>query len=131
MMKKLITLLVIGGLVGIFFLPEISIFVARKSFAPENVNKEWAPKLAYKAGRINMRLWRYKAGGAILQKTLNTWPKYEKQGDMHFQIGLCYEKTEQPNKAVEWYNAFIKKYPGHRWLDQAKRRIVNIQANQL
>lgn len=131
MIKKLAILAVIGLFVAIGSLPQISVFMARKAFRAENINRPWAPKIAYGAGKLNMRLWRYKAGGTILKKCLETWKDAEWAGNATFQLALCYEKQGKADKAIAQYKLFLKKYPKHQWAEQARKRISNIEANKL
>ena len=129
MVKKLIILAIILVVGGVIFMPEITWTFAKKAFEQENVNEPWAPDTAYRAAKINLRFWRYRTARTILEKAIDTFPEEDWVDEAHYQIGLCYEKMGEPNKAIEWYELFSQKYPGHEWDGQAKKRVVNIQAN--
>ena len=131
MIKKLIILVIILAIGGVVFMPEITSFSAKKAFEAENIDKPWAPETVYKAAKINMRFWRYRTARTLLEKGIDTFPTEAWVGDAHYQIGLCYEKIGDPTKAIEWYELFTQKYPNHEWQGQAKKRIVNIQANSM
>ena len=128
-MKKLIVLTIILVLAGIVFMPEITSFSAKKAFEKDNIDKEWAPKTAYNAAKMNLRFWRYRSARTMLEKAIDTFPEEEWVDDAHYQIGLCYEKIREPQAAIEWYQRFLKKYPRHEWESQAKKRIANIEGN--
>ncbi len=114
---------------AVIFMPEITAFSAKKAFRKENKNQPWAPMTAYRAGKINMRFWRYKTARKILEKSVKTFPKELWISDAYYQIAFCYEKTGEPLKAIEKYEAFMEKYSTHAWKDQAAKRVINIKAN--
>lgn len=114
---------------SVFFMPEITAQLAKTAFREENVGKTWAPKMAYRAGVINMRFWRYKTGRMILEKALQTFPKEIWVDEALYQIALCYEKSGEKDVAVAGYQTFISMYPDHEWRGQATKRIDTIRAD--
>jgi outer membrane protein assembly factor BamD (BamD/ComL family) len=130
-MKKLLIVIVVALFAGIFFLPEITAFAARQSFKKENIDKAWAPDLAYRAARINMKLWRYGAATAIFEKVRETWPDEPFIPRLNYQLALCYENRGLNKEAKAGYEQFLKAYPKHPWADQARKRLANIEANEL
>jgi len=112
------------------FLPEITRFMARSAFKKENVEKSWAPNLAFTSARINMRFFRYKDAAIIFRKGIQAFPKSKEAPDAMFHMAQCYSKDGNPKTAQKVYDAFIKKYPKHRWRDLAEKRTEYIKANQ-
>jgi TolA-binding protein len=123
-----IPVLLIGGVVCA---PQITTAMAKKCFSKENVDKPWAPEQAYRAGRINMKLFRFNAAASMLEKCHKTWPDASWQKDIIYQVALCHEKAGRAETAIKWYEKFLAKYPSHAWKDQALKRIENIKANML
>ena len=109
-------------------MPQITAFSAKKAFLKENRTQSWAPMTAYRAGKINMKFWRYKTARKILEKTVKTFPKELWVSDAYFKIAFCYEKTGELLKAIEKYEEFMKRYSTHAWRDQAAKRVINIKA---
>ena len=130
-MKKLIIMVIILVICGVVFMPEITSISAKKAFEEENVDKDWAPKTAYNAAKMNLRFWRYRSARTMLEKAIGKFPEEDWVDDAHFQIGLCYEKIGEADTALDWYKLFLNKYPQHRWEGQAKKRVANIEANKL
>ncbi len=112
------------------FLPEITRFMARSAFKKENVEKSWAPNLAFISARINMRFFRYKDAAIIFRKGIQAFPKSKEAPAAMFHMAQCYSKDGDPKTAQKVYDAFIKKYPKHRWRDLAEKRTEYIKANQ-
>ena len=112
------------------FLPEITRFMARSAFKKENVEKSWAPNLAFTSARINMRFFRYKVAAIIFKKGIRTFPKSKEVPDAMFHMAQCYSKGGDPKTAQKVYEVFLEKYPKHRWRDTAKKRAEYIKANQ-
>jgi outer membrane protein assembly factor BamD (BamD/ComL family) len=128
---KKVVIIILVVLVGtILFIPHMLQFGASVAFKEENQSKPWAHKLAYNAGNINLRFFRFKAAHRILQNALETFPGKAWEGDAVFKIALAYEHDKNPEKAVEWYQRLIRDYPDHRWMQQAKKRVTNINAVQ-
>lgn len=130
-MKKFIIIAIILLIGGVVFMPELTSLSAKKAFEEENVNKDWAPKTAYNAAKMNLRFWRYRAARTMLEKAIEKFPEEDWVDDAHYQIGLCYQKIGELDTAIGWYQLFLTKYPGHRWEGQAKKRISNIEANRM
>ena len=112
------------------FLPEITRFMARSAFKKENVEKSWAPNLAFTSARINMRFFRYKDAAIIFRKGIQAFPKSKEAPDAMFHMAQCYSKDGDPKTAQKVYDAFIKKYPKHRGRDLAEKRTEYNKANQ-
>ena len=129
-MKKIIIIVIILLICGVVFMPEITSFSAKKAFDEENVDKDWAPKTAYNAAKMNLRFWRYRSARTMLKKAIDKFPEEDWVDEAHYQIGLCYEKIGEPDTAIEWYELFLSKYPHHEWEGQARKRISNIEANR-
>ncbi|MFT5127529.1 MAG: outer membrane protein assembly factor BamD (BamD/ComL family) [Rhodothermales bacterium] len=127
--KKLIIGLVVAVFCGVIFMPEITAFTAQKSFEKENVAQPWAPSSAYRAGKINLRFFRFGSAAKIFQRCLKTWPDAVWSKDVVYQIALCFEKGAHPEEAILWYTRFLTENPQHMWKDQAQKRIENIKAN--
>jgi outer membrane protein assembly factor BamD (BamD/ComL family) len=128
-MKKLLIGLGVGLFLAVVFMPEITTLMAQKSFKKENVKQTWAPTNAYRAGKINMRFFRFGSAAKIFQRCLKTWPDASWSKDVVYQIGLCYEKGGHPEQAILWYERFLAAHPDHMWQGQAQKRIENIKAN--
>ena len=131
MFKKLIIIAVVAMVGSVVFMPEITASMARTALSEKHVHKEWAPKMAYSAAKINLRMFRYKTSAAILERSIKAWPKAEWQGDAHFQHAISYEKMEQGETAIGMYKDFLAKYPDHKWKEQANKPISNIEATLL
>lgn len=132
MIKKLLIAVIVALVVAFFFTPEITWAVAKKAFAAENVNKEWAPTWAYRSGVINMRFWRYKAGGDILTQCYNQkeWQQQPWHATCFYQIAVCYEKTGDTQRATAGYKAFIQQYPKDPLKEAAEKAIARMEANK-
>ena len=117
--------------VGVVLAPQLAWMSARKAFAPENRQKPWASTTAYRAGMIQAKFMCHGRALTIYRKAYEAWPKAVFRSDCHYKIGLCYEKTGQPEEAVAWYASFIEAYPKHRWHDVARKRKVDLEAGVL
>ena len=129
MAKKIVIALAVLVFSAVIFMPEIAAFSAKKAFRKENRKQPWAPMTAYRAGKFNMRFWRYKAARKILEKTVKTFPTEIWVRDAYYQIAFCYEKSGELLTAIEKYEEFMTNYPTHVWRDQAAKRVFNIKAN--
>lgn len=129
-MKKPLIIILIVMVGSILFIPHMLEFGANVAFKKENRKKPWAPKLAYNAGNLNLRFFRFKAAHRILEDAIETFPGQRWESDAVFKIALAYEHDENPEKAIEWYQKLIREYPDHRWVQQAKKRMTNINAVQ-
>lgn len=127
-MNKLIIALVILIVLAGSIVP-ISAILVKQGF--KNQEKTWAPKVVYFGARVRMRISRLQSARMILEKAMETWPEYEKVDEAYYWVGLCYEKSHEELKALEWYRIFLQKYPNHRWQAQAQRRIDVIEAKNL
>jgi outer membrane protein assembly factor BamD (BamD/ComL family) len=128
-MKKIVIALAVALFCCVVFMPEITAFTAQKSFEKENVQQPWAPTSAYRAGKINMRFFRFGSAAKIFQRCLKTWPEASWAEDVLYKIAMCYEKGGHPDEAILWYERFRAASPTHMWSDQAAKRIENIKAN--
>jgi outer membrane protein assembly factor BamD (BamD/ComL family) len=128
-MKKVLIAVVALMLGSVIFMPEITAFTAQKAFEKANVKQPWAPTSAYRAGKINMRFFRFGSAAKIFQRCQKTWPEASWREDVVYKIAMCYEKGGHPEEAIQWYERFANAYPKHMWNDQARKRIENIKAN--
>lgn len=129
-MSKKIVILIIAFIAALFFMPEIAAFVAKTALSDKYVKASWAPRVVYTSGKLNMRFFRYESARQILEKSVVTFPNEEWVDEAHYQIAFCYEKENKVGKAIKQYELFARLYPNHDWVGQAKKRIVNIRANQ-
>ena len=125
-MKKL--LIIPAALVAlVIFIVPISILMVKQGF--RNRDKAWAPKMVYTGGRIQMRLLRYGAATRVLERAVEVFPDSDRVDEMYYQIGLCYQKIDQPTVAVRWYKEFVTRWPRHMWADQARRRLAELEVH--
>lgn len=129
MVKKLIIAVIVVCVAGVFFLPEITAFMAKSAFDEKNVKKPWAPGMAYRAANINMKMYRFGVALNFFQRCVDTWPEEEWVPKVHYKIALCYENQRKSREAIDAYQHFVDTYPNHAWVGQAKRRMTNIEAN--
>jgi TolA-binding protein len=96
--------------------------------AVQHPREEWAPWAAYTGARIQMRLFRWDEAISSLKTAMNYFPRYRKLPEAYFWMGLCYEDSNRPKEAMQWYQSFIQRWPQHRWAAQAENRLRRLQA---
>ena len=113
-------------LVAILALPVLSSFALHQAFV--HADKPWAPRTAFTAARLKMRLQQYPEARTAFERALIQFPAYPAIDDVHFWIALCYEKENNYAAAQQWYRLFLTRWPDHAWAAQAKRRLANVEA---
>jgi TolA-binding protein len=131
LLKKALYLLVIVLIVGVVYLGSITTWAADKAFLPENQATGWAPLVAYEAGQINVYMFNYAEAIRILEAAMRVFPNESWVPDAHFHVGLCYQKSNRPDRAAEWFQALIHRYPDHRWVPNARKALSDISVNKM
>ncbi|MEW6675880.1 MAG: outer membrane protein assembly factor BamD [Nitrospirota bacterium] len=74
----------------------------------------------YKKGSYNAALGRFEE---LMKKN----PDYKKEADVLYRIGMCYKNLGQKDKAEEYLNRLIAKYPNDLLSANAKKELATIR----
>lgn len=125
--KKLgIVILVIVFVLG--SLSPAASYMVKQGF--KQPTKPWAENTVIRGARIHMLMMNYSTARPTFEQALGVFPRSVKRPDIIYWVAFCYEKEENYKSCKEWYHAFINAYPQHRWIDQAKRRLAQVEAIQ-
>jgi len=125
---KWLVLALILVFVGLGSMVPISGYMYSKGI--QNPTKSWAPGLAEKGIRIRMVFGNYGNAARMWQQAATTWPRHPDHPKMVYRIGFCYEKANQTDQAISWYQQYLAAYPKHVWADQARRRLQTLQGGE-
>lgn len=125
---KILAIVLAAIVACVVMIMPISAFMVRQGF--KNKEKPGAAKMVFRAADIRMRLFQYGTAARIMEKGLQTFPKYSERARITYRIGLCYEKGGRTETATKWYQQFLKQWPKHEWATQAQARIQRIEATQ-
>jgi len=124
---KIIAIVLAAIVACVVMIMPISAFMVRQGF--KNKEKASAAKMVFRGADIRMRLFQYGTAARIMERGLQTFPKYRDRGRITYRIGLCYEKGGKPQAAKKWYEQFLKQWPKHQWATQAQARVQKLEAN--
>ena len=100
---------------------------AYSHYANEFSEDSLAPEYLYKAGEIAMNTGMGNQSVFYLNKLQNNYPKYKKIPYCIFLQAFIYDsQLKNYDKAKEYYNLFITKYPNHELVKDAKASIKNL-----
>lgn len=127
-MKKTFVIIILVIFVCGSLLP-ISRYMIKIGF--ERYQKPWAAGLVVAGARMQMYMMRYSEARPTFEKTLTVFPAYPRHDRLFFNIAFCFEKEGNDKQAIEWYNRFVATWPNHPWVDQARHRVSDIEANAM
>ncbi len=74
----------------------------------------------YKKGSFNAAVNRF-AG------ILKTYPDYQREPEVLFYIGMSYKNLGRKDKALEYFNRLVEKYPSNKLAADAKKELTRIK----
>jgi len=125
---KILGIILAAIIACVVMIMPISAFMVRQGF--KHKEKASSAKLVFRGADIRRRLSQYGTAAKIMEKGLETFPRYPERGRITYRIGLCYEKGGKPQIAKRWYQTFKEQFPKHEWVPQADVRIQRIDAGQ-
>jgi tetratricopeptide (TPR) repeat protein len=103
------------------------LIAAYVEYADSNKTSPDAPAFLFNAGNLAMNLNQPEKSLELFNRTIYSYPDFEKAADCLFLMGFIYENQLQNyGKAIEIYEAFIDKYPDHAFADDARVSIDNM-----
>lgn len=67
----------------------------------------------------------YQAALGRFQQVLTKFPDYKKEPMVLYRIAVCHKKLGSKDKALEYYNRLIEKYPGDNVIKEAKKEFAS------
>lgn len=74
----------------------------------------------YKKGSYNAAISRFEG-------LLENYPEYRKEAEVLFYTGLSYKHLGQKDKASDYFNRLIEKYPNNKLTERAKKELANLK----
>jgi outer membrane protein assembly factor BamD len=75
----------------------------------------------YKKGSFNAAINRF-------EDVLRTYPEYQREADVLFYLGMSYKSLGQKDKALEYLNRLVEKYPNNKISADAKKELAKIKS---
>jgi len=75
----------------------------------------------YKKGSFNAAINRF-------QEILKTYPDYQREAEVLFYVGISYKNLGQKDKASEYLNRLVEKYPNNKFSADAKKELAKIKS---
>ncbi len=125
-MKKLLVILGALLLFAVVLFPLASNFIIKQGFA--HPDKPWAAKAVFTGARLKMLFQKPAVARQVFEAGLERFPHYPGIDRATYRIALCYEREGNNAMAIQWYALFLKQWPGHPWVDQARRRKAALEA---
>jgi outer membrane protein assembly factor BamD len=75
----------------------------------------------YKKGSFNAAINRF-------EDVLRTYPEYQREADVLFYLGMSYKSLGQKDKALEYLNRLVEKYPNNKFSADAKKELAKIKS---
>jgi outer membrane protein assembly factor BamD len=75
----------------------------------------------YKKGSYNAAINRF-------EEVLRTYPEYQKEAEALFYIGMSYKNLGRKDKALEYFNRLVEKYPNNKFSVDAKKELAKIKS---
>jgi len=75
----------------------------------------------YKKGSFSAAINRF-------MEIIKTFPDYQREAEVFFFIGMSYKNIGQKDKAIEYLNRLVEKYPNNKLSDDAKRELARIKS---
>lgn len=67
----------------------------------------------------------YRAAVTRFQQLLTKFPDYKKEPLVLYRIAVCHKELGNMDKALEYYNRLVEKYPGDNVIKEAKKRFAS------
>lgn len=67
----------------------------------------------------------YRAASGRFQQLLTKFPDYKKEPLVLYRIALCHKRLGDRDKALEYYNRLIEKYPSDNVIKEAKKEFAS------
>jgi len=81
----------------------------------------------YLVGEFYYKKGSYNAAVNRFEGLLKTYPDYKKEADVLFYTGLSYKNLGQRDKALEYLQRLIEKYPNNKLTADAKKELAHIK----
>jgi len=81
----------------------------------------------YLVGRFYYKKDSFKAAIGRFEGLLKNYPDYNKEADVLFYTGLSYKNMKQKDKALEYLNRLVEKYPHNKLAENAKKEIASLK----
>ena len=75
----------------------------------------------YKKGSFSAAINRF-------MEILKTSPDYQREAEVFFYIGMSYKNIGQKDKALEYFNRLVEKYPNNKFSADAKKELAKIKS---
>ena len=125
MLKKIFILLLILGVVAVATIPLWTQKMAEDAFNhPERKN---SPRRIKEAMLVKVRLQRYRSARQFAEKAILYFPGSKEMPDFIYNAAKCAEQERKPHVAIFWYSQFLRKYPKHKWQQQAKNSLEKLK----
>ena len=126
MFKKLLIILIIGGIIGISTIPMWTAKMADDAFAnPEFAN---SPEKVMTALKVRMYIYMYPDARQIAEKAVLYFPESKEFPYFIYTAALSSEKSNNPSAAIYWYGYFLEIFPKHEWSTQAQNNLAKLKA---
>ena len=93
-----------------------------ENYIDTNSKASWAPDYLLFIGNVYYVTFREEKALDIYEKFIRLYPNNEGTADVYFKRAICLQELSQKDKAVEAYNDFAEKFPGHPDAAEARRR---------
>ncbi len=85
----------------------------------------------FNAADLSVGVKRFDNAISLFDKVYKEFPNYEKNATSLFMVAFVYdEHLKLKGKAADVYNEFIKKFPNHDFVDDAKFSIQNLNKSE-
>ncbi len=118
MFKKFILLFLVLVVVALATIPAWSSYMAKKAF--ENHEDPRSPMVVQKAVKIKLATLSYKEGRVLCEKAVIYFPESKELAYFMYSAAVCAKKEGLPGVACYWYGRFIRSFPEHQWVQEAK-----------
>lgn len=71
----------------------------------------------------------YDAAITRFQSVLKKFPGFRKEPEVMYHLGMSYKKRGEKDKAIEYFNILIEKYPKNSLVSDAKKELTSINKN--
>ena len=125
-MKKLIVVILIAFIIFIFTPQGVSV---SRRFISSHAGSSWAPSAQYHLASLCFWTLRHSEALGNYQAFLRKYRgNREKRAMAMFRVAICYERTKGFDAAIAAFEKFIKSYPSHKNVEQARHRVKNLRA---
>lgn len=78
-------------------------------------------------GEFYMNKGSYKAAIGRFETVIQKFPDYKKMENVLLDLGICYKKSGEPEKAEMYLGRLIEKYPNSRFAAQAQKELSSLK----